>query len=138
METAPRSSQNYHRNPTPSNRSWRLTARVRYLGGLEHRGRDIPGETGPLARPLVGALVRVLGEPLRLHCRLRNPNWSLHPRVQSGGDFRVELVRDSGWRSRIGAQFGGESGGGNEAVVADEGGGEARGGGGLVALPGLV
>ena len=50
----------------------------------------------------------------------------------------MELVRDSGWRSRIGAQFGGESGGGNEAVVADEGGGEARGGGGLIALPGLV
>ena len=138
METAPRSSQNYHRNPTPSNRSWRLTARVRYLGGLEHRGRDIPGETGPLARPLVGALVRVLGEPLRLHCRLRNPNWSLHPRVQCGGDFRggtsARFVMETPNRSSIL----GESGGRNEAVVADEGGGEARGGGGLVALPGLV
>jgi len=53
---------------------------------LEHRGRNIPSEPGALARPLVGTLVRILGETLRLHCRLWNSNWSLH--LTRGGEAR--------------------------------------------------
>lgn len=75
-ETTTRSSQKLPPQPTRPREtgSTQHIAHGLYLGGLEQRGRDIPGEAGPLPRPLVGALVRVLGEPLRLHCRVEIAN----------------------------------------------------------------
>lgn len=96
--------------------------RARYLGRREELRRGIPGEAGALARPVVGGLVRVLGEPLRLHRqRARGPRLH-HGWGQSGGGFWCAGARFGGNRASIWGILCERNGGGGKLEEEDDSG----------------